>query len=133
MLASPAVPRLTALPHCRCAAAVAPVGTVGTAVSPPPGDALPPAPPAAWAALQHDCQLVFNVEIRGRYIVPFTSPKGKVIARVLKDRYLRSALLPDISVGALGTFVVSLLFYSCGAGCGLGWGCAWGGGGGCRC
>ena len=39
--------------------------------------------------------------------VPFArSPKAMVIARVLKDRYLRSALLPDISVAALSTFTV---------------------------
>ena len=43
------------------------------------------------------------------------SPKAKVIARVLKDRYLRSALLPDISVAALSTFTVRP-----GAGLGLG-------------
>lgn len=43
---------------------------------------------------------------RGKYIVPFTSPKAKVIARVLRDRYLRSAQLPDITVGALSTFTV---------------------------
>jgi hypothetical protein len=54
--------------------------------------------------MEKDCQLVFNVEIRGKYILPFTSPKAKVIARVIKDRYLRSALLPDIYVGALSTF-----------------------------
>lgn len=52
--------------------AVEAVGTVGTALSPPAGDGLPPSPPAAWAAMEKDCQLVFNVEIRGKYIVPFT-------------------------------------------------------------
>ena len=55
-----------------CPPAVAPVGTVGTAVASPAADSLPPSPPAAWAAMEKDCQLVFNVEIRGKYIIPFT-------------------------------------------------------------
>lgn len=51
---------------------------------------------------------MFSVEIRGRYIVPFTSPKAQVIARVLRDRYLRSATLPEISVSAVNSFTVSV-------------------------
>ena len=53
-------------------AAVEAVGTVGSAVASPAADSLPPSPPAAWAAMEKDCQLVFNVEIRGKYIIPFT-------------------------------------------------------------
>jgi hypothetical protein len=49
---------------------------------------------------------VFSLVIRGSFIAPFTSPKATVIARVLRDRYLRSAQLPDISVAALNTFPV---------------------------
>ena len=66
---------------------------------------LPPLPCSFFLPLQ-DVQLVFQMEIRGKYIVPFTSPKAKVIARVLHDRYLRSTALADINVGALGTFTV---------------------------
>ena len=82
-----------------------------------------------WTTLQKDCQLVFDVEIRGAFIVPFTSPKATVIARVLRDRYLRSAQLPDISVQAMNPFMVrrggggSRLGVA-GAGCGKGgWAC----------
>jgi hypothetical protein len=32
-------------------------------------------------ALMQDCQLVFDVEIRGAFIVPFTSPKATVVSR----------------------------------------------------
>ncbi|KAI3434738.1 hypothetical protein D9Q98_002798 [Chlorella vulgaris] len=85
-------------------AAVLQVGTVSTEQQTVEEDKLPPAPPADWATMQKDCQLVFSVEIRGRYIVPFTSPKAQVIARVLRDRYLRSATLPEISVSAVNSF-----------------------------
>ncbi|KAL4434018.1 hypothetical protein ABPG75_000459 [Micractinium tetrahymenae] len=80
------------------------VGTVGTPVPSPPSDNLPPAPPEAWQALQKDIQIVFDLEIRGPYIVPFTNPKAVIIASVLRNRYLRSAQLPDITVAALNTF-----------------------------
>ncbi|PSC73169.1 hypothetical protein C2E20_3679 [Micractinium conductrix] len=80
------------------------VGTVAAPVPSPPADVLPPAPPEAWQALQKDCQIVFQMEIRGPYIVPFTSPKATVIARVLHDRYLRSTQTPDIAVAAIATF-----------------------------
>lgn len=80
------------------------MGTVGATVPAPPTDNLPPAPPEAWQALQKDIQIVFGVEIRGPYIVPFTNPKAVVIGRVLHDRYFRSAQLADISVAAVKTF-----------------------------
>lgn len=86
------------------AAAVSAVGTVGTDAQVVAENNLPPSPPEGWQALQKDCQLVFHVEIRGKYIVPFTSPKSAVLARVLRDRYFRSAQLPDITVGAVKTF-----------------------------
>lgn len=86
------------------AAAVVSSGNVDTAAQLVAENALPPAPPEAWQALQKDCQLVFSLEIRGKYIVPFTSPKAAVIARVIRDRYLRSAALPDIKVDAINPF-----------------------------
>lgn len=67
---------------------------------------LNPSPLLRCSAPLQDCQLVFSIEIRGSYIVPFTSPKATVIARVLRDRYLRSAQLPDISVASLNSFTV---------------------------
>ncbi|KAL4441798.1 hypothetical protein ABPG77_003714 [Micractinium sp. CCAP 211/92] len=80
------------------------VGTVGATVPSPPTDNLPPAPPEAWQALQKDIQIVFDIEIRGPFIVPFTNPKAVVIGRVLQNRYFRSAALADITVAALRTF-----------------------------
>lgn len=82
------------------AAPVSTGGTVGVLVPAPPADVLPPAPPEGWQALQKDCQIVINLEIRGPYIYPWTSPKGFVITRVLRDRYLRSVQMPDIAVAA---------------------------------
>ncbi|EFN57262.1 expressed protein [Chlorella variabilis] len=87
------------------AAAVSAVGTVTTEQQLAAENTLPPGPPMDWTTLQKDCQLVFDVEIRGAFIVPFTSPKATVIARVLRDRYLRSAQLPDISVQAMNPFM----------------------------
>ncbi len=56
--------------------------------------------------LLQDIQIVFDIEIRGPFIVPFTNPKAVVIGRVLQNRYFRSAALADITVAPLRTFTV---------------------------
>eukprot|EP00887_Chlorella_sp_A99_P003674 scaffold7.g3674.t1 len=70
----------------------------------PPAPDLPPSPPDAWRVMAVDRTVVYDLVVRGPYIMPFTQPKAYIIAKVLHDRYLRAVEQANIHVQAVSTF-----------------------------